>query len=104
MSGRTGEPERVLAATQRIEAGLRALYVGATSRVARHMCDRHGANKRDAILASVPSSAIDGAVVIGSLEFPSETADEPCSHALDLALRPPITGNYRAYRVDRRNA
>lgn len=104
MSGRTGEPERVLAATQRMEAGLRALYVGITSCVAGQMRDRHGTNQRDAILASVSSSAIDGALVIGSLEFPSETADEPYPHALDLALRPPITGNYRAYRVDRRDA
>lgn len=104
MSRRTGEPERVLAATQRPEAGLEALYVGITSCVAKHMRDRHGPNRRDAPNACAPSSAVDGAVVAGSLVFPFETADEPYSHALDLALRPPITGNCRVYRVDRRNA
>lgn len=104
MSSRTGEPERALADKQRVETGPEALRVGITPYVAEHMRDRHGPNRRYAHHACVPSSAVDGAGVVGSREIPFETAENPRSWTLDPVPRPPRAGNYRTHRVDRRDA
>ena len=104
MRTKTGEPERALAARQRTKADLEALRIGITSCVARHMRNRHGPNRRDAHHACAPSSAVDGVVVVGSLEIPFGTAGDPRSWTLDPIPRPPIAENYRTRRVDRRDA
>ena len=46
MSTKTGEPERAVAAKQRIEADLEALHVGCAPYIAGDMRDRHGPNRR----------------------------------------------------------
>ena len=104
MSTKTGEPERALAAEQRVEAGLEALRAGITSCVARHMRNRHGPDLHDAHHACTPLSLVDCTVVVGSLEIPFETADDPYSNTLDPVPRPPIAENCRTHRVDRRDA
>lgn len=104
MSTKTGEPERALAAEQRVEAGLEALRAGITSSVARHMRDRHGPDRRDAHHACASSSLVDGTVVVRSLEIPFETAEDPRSLTLDPVPKPPIAENYRTHCVNRQDA